>query len=456
MQVTPVPRDIPLPLPASHTLLELLLVAAFAAHILFVNLMVGGSILVLGFELRALRDKDYDVLARELAATVTVNKSLAVVLGVAPLLLINVLYTMHFYTANALTGIAWILLVPLIAIAFLLLYLHKYSWDLLAEQKGAHIAILAMAVALFLAIPLVFIANVNLMMFPERWTSTRGFLSALTLPNVFPRYLHFLSASLVLTSLFGVWHFGRGERASLPFVRLTPAAVRRAFYSVAFVVSLAQFVIGPLVLFTAPAAGLHSSVVIMILCGASFAVPAVWLMWKELTAPDERARRLRWIVASLTVTVACMVMGRQMYRGVALREHRALMRSATQEWIDDSAQAAYEQREGRARARAGVSEGQELFQSNCAGCHGVDRRVVGPPLTEIAQIYRGDAGGIVTWARAPGKKRADAPQMPAFANLGDTRLRAIGEYMLQAGARAAPREAADAAGADASVADGAR
>lgn len=41
---------------------------------------------------------------------------MAVVLGVAPLLLINVLYTIHFYIANALTGTAWILLVPGIAV----------------------------------------------------------------------------------------------------------------------------------------------------------------------------------------------------------------------------------------------------------------------------------------------------------------------------------------------------
>jgi len=148
MIFTPVPRDIPLPLPASPELLHVLLVVAFIAHILFVNLMVGGSILVLGCELRGFGKPDYDRLARELAVTVTVNKSLAVVLGVAPLLLINVLYTIHFYTANALTGTAWILLIPAIATAFLLLYLHKYTWDRLADHKWIHVGILAIAVAL--------------------------------------------------------------------------------------------------------------------------------------------------------------------------------------------------------------------------------------------------------------------------------------------------------------------
>lgn len=435
MNPTPIPRDIPLPLPASQGFLEVLLIIAFIAHILFVNLMVGGSILVLGFEIRGLRNRDFDKLARALAMTVTVNKSLAVVLGVAPLLLINVLYTIHFYTANALTGIAWILLVPAIAATFLLLYLHKYSWDRLASLKGMHIAIMGIAVALFLVIPLVFLANVTLMMFPDRWTGIRGFLSALTLPSIFPRYFHFLCASLILTSLFGVWYFGRAKfPAEETFETLTRPALRRIFYSVAFSVSLAQFIVGPLVLFTLPTQGFHSSVVFTILLGACVAIPAVWMMWKELAVPEPHGKRLPFIIGYLSITVLCMAMGRHMYRGVALAEHRAEMQAATRQWVDDSAQAAYDLRMGRERAVAGVSDGQHLFQNTCAACHGVDRRIVGPPLTEIAQIYAGNPDGIVTWARAPGKKRADAPQMPPFASMGDARLRQIAEYMLQAGA----------------------
>jgi cytochrome c len=435
MNPTPIPRDIPLPLPAGQGSLEALLIIAFIAHILFVNLMVGGSILVLGFEIRGLRNRDFDKLARALAMTVTVNKSLAVVLGVAPLLLINVLYTIHFYTANALTGIAWILLVPAIAVTFLLLYLHKYTWERLASLKAVHIAIMGIAVALFLVIPLVFLANVTLMMFPDRWTGIRGFLSALTLPSIFPRYFHFLCASLILTSLFGVWYFGRAKfPAEETFETLTRPALRRIFYSVAFSVSLAQFIVGPLVLFTLPTQGFHSSVVFTILLGACVAIPAVWMMWKELAVPEPHGKRLPFIIGYLSITVLCMAMGRHMYRGVALAEHRAEMQAATRQWVDDSAQAAYDLRMGRERAVAGVSDGQHLFQNTCAACHGVDRRIVGPPLTEIAQIYAGNPDGIVTWARAPGKKRADAPQMPPFASMGDERLRQIAEYMLQAGA----------------------
>ncbi len=407
---------------------------AFVAHIAFVNLMVGGSILVFGFQIRGLRDRDFDALARALATTVTVNKSLAVVLGVAPLLLINVLYTIQFYTANALTGTAWILLVPGIATTFLLLYLHKYSWDKLAAQKTVHIAILGVAVLLLLAIPLVFLANVNLMMFPGRWTEVRGFLSSLLLPNVLPRYFHFICASLILTSLFGVWYFGRSAfPAEQTFERLTRPSLRRTFYSVALGFSLLQFVVGPLVLLTLPAQGLSLAMLTTIFMGVGLAIPAVWMMWQEVTAPDPKRGRLAFIVACLSLTVLCMATGRHLYRVVALADHRSEMREATRRWVDDSAQAAYDAREGRARPAGNAADGQQLFQATCSACHGLNTRVVGPSVVEIATLYSGNPDGIVTWARAPGKKRADAPQMPPFASLGDARLRQIALYMLASG-----------------------
>ncbi len=432
--IYPVPRDIPLPLPASPFFLEPLLITAFIAHIVFVNLLVGGSIMVLGFQLRGRRDPDFDRLARAMAATVTVNKSIAVVLGVAPLLLISVLYTIHFYTANALTGIAWMGVIPVIAAAFVLLYVHKYTWDRMANSRGAHIGILAVAVALLLAIPLVFLANANLMMFPGRWTEIRGFADALLLPNVIPRYFHFLGASLVLTSLFGVAWFGR---ASFPveatFTRLRRPEIRRVFYGIALVVSIAQFVIGPIVLVTLPSAGIHAGMLLLLAAGVALAVPAVWMIWQE-TIAAEPGRRLIAIAVLLGAAVVCMAAARHYYRMVTLREHRRAIQVATLEWKDASDQARADLQAGRTKKPAGFDPA-ELFGSYCGGCHAVDRRLVGPPLTEIAQIYAGNPDGIVAWARAPGKKRADAPQMPSMAAAGDRDLRIIAEYMLKTGAQ---------------------
>ncbi|MFM2417628.1 MAG: hypothetical protein RL385_2351 [Pseudomonadota bacterium] len=431
---TPIPRDIPLPLPVNPAFAEILLVIAFIAHILFVNLMVGGSILVGVFQWRGLKTPDYDALARKLADTVTVNKSMAVVLGVAPLLLLNVLYTIHIYTANALTGTAWMMVVPLVTMAFLLTYFHKYTWDTLAAHRKTHIAINLLAVAIFLFIPFVFLANVNLMMFPEEWTKIHGFLSAVMQPNVVPRYMHFMSASLILTSLFGVGYFGRPAfDGAAHFAEFDEKRLRRIFYSVAFSVSLLQFVVGPIVLVTLPGRGMSGPMLTAIGLGATLAIPAVWLMWKELVSPADRVyTRLGPIVSMLGLTVVCMAFGRQMYRGVALAEHKRAMGEATAKWVDDAAQAEYESALGTARASRGESLGETHFKATCSGCHAVDKKLVGPSLVEIAEIYASDPEGIVRWAKQPGQKREGA-RMPSMAIVGDTKLAAIAKYMLEAG-----------------------
>ncbi len=94
---TPIPKDIPLELPLPEWLLVTLLIVSFLAHIIFINLMLGGSIITLWAQIKGLKNKEYDTFAHEVAKTITVNKSMAVVLGVAPLLCINTLYTIYFY-----------------------------------------------------------------------------------------------------------------------------------------------------------------------------------------------------------------------------------------------------------------------------------------------------------------------------------------------------------------------
>ncbi|HOX27127.1 MAG TPA: cytochrome c [Candidatus Krumholzibacteria bacterium] len=436
---TPLPLDIPLPLPADPILLQALLVVLFLWHILFVNLMVGGSLLTVVFELIGRRRPEFDALARATAGTVTVNKSLAVVLGVGPLLGLNVLYTVHFYSANALTGAAWISLVPLVTLAFLVTYAHKYSWDRLAGRKGLHLAIGMAGAAMFLAIPLIFLANINLMLFPARWLEVRGFASALALPNVWPRYLHFLAASVAVTGLFLLVYFLRpgGGVAASPSA-LDRLALRRLFYGIALGASALQLMFGPLVLITLPRPGLSWFLAGVIGVGVVLAIFALVLMWREIAAPRANATpRAAIVVALITATAFTMGYGRHVYRETALRDHRAQMAVHTRDtgWLAAAAQ----WREATGQGVAQVPLGQRIFESTCAACHGVDRVLVGPSLREIAGIYGGDPGGIAAWAADPGRKRPELPPMPAF-RLGEEKLRAVADYMLQLGSGGSPAE----------------
>ncbi len=408
-----VPKDLLLPLPAPSWLLVGLLLLSFALHILFVNLMVGGSVLVLFTEILGRRKRDWDRVSRAIGETITVNKSIAVVLGVGPLLTLSVLYTMQFYTANALTGHVWLLVIPLVILAFLLTYAHKYSWDKLEKSKGLHIAMSAAATAIFLSIPFIFLTEINLMLYPERWREIGSFWDALLLPNVFPRYLHFLAATIALVGLFCAWYLGREKRfRELHLETVTRQEIIQTFLGVTLGATALQLLFGPLLLLTLPAHVISSSLILVLLAVATLAVIVVLWLWREVTAPVAGAR-FNSIVILLTVVVSLMVWGRHDIRETAIIPHRALIAQKTADYAA-KVQAArnYLVMPGGLGGET-LSPGARLFGQRCASCHAFDKRLVGPPLNEAAKLYKGNPQGIVKWALNPGRRRSDYPAMPA-------------------------------------------
>ena len=430
LSITPVPRDLPLPLPLPEGVLSVLLVVFFLVHILFVNLMVGGSILVVVAEWLGQKSARWDRLGLAIAKTVTVNKSLAVVMGIGPLLCINLLYTLQWYSANALTGHAWLMIVPLVTVAFLLTYLHKYTWDTWTEgkKKTWHFLTGMAAALLFLSIPFIFLANVNLMLFPGEWEKVRGFFSSLTIGNVLPRYLHFLAASVAMSGLFLSGWLGRAGHDLAHTPGFTRPELRRIFYKVAAYVTAAQFVLGPLLLFTLPAVGITSKLYVIIFSGAALGLITLVLLFREIRASDETiGRGYVMICAMFSIVVLGMGSGRHVYREAALAEQKAQIKTRTAHY--EAALAAFNK--NLAAHPAPTAQTPEQLFINCAACHAVNTKLVGPPITEIARIYAGNPDGIVTWAKAPGKKRPEMPQMPPFAHLGDANLRKLAELMLE-------------------------
>jgi cytochrome c len=194
--------------------------------------------------------------------------------------------------------------------------------------------------------------------------------------------------------------------------------------------------IGPLVLLTLPSKGLGWNLVIVILIGASIALPAMWMMWKGIKG-DEAAidKDFKKVLILMTITVVFMGSGRQIYRSNALEKHRELVRLKTKEFQAVKKQAIAEANNSKIKENsANLSEaqkGENVFKQNCTACHKTDVKLVGPPVIEMASIYKGNKDGLQNWIKKPGKKRADAPQMPGFeTQLNQEQLDQLSEYIL--------------------------
>lgn len=202
-----IPKDIDLVIPGDVGFFEVLIVVSFLLHILFVNITIGSSVLAVFQEIKGIVTKrsEHDALAIQLADHTSILKSIAVVLGVAPLLIISVIYTQFFYPSTILIGKAWLSLILLLIIAFLILYAYKFLWQKMqtGTKKILHVVIGATGSLLLLFIPLIFIVNVVSMLYPEMWAGSKGFFHGLFYyPQIWQRYSHFILASFAIAGIY--------------------------------------------------------------------------------------------------------------------------------------------------------------------------------------------------------------------------------------------------------------
>ena len=127
--------------------------------------------------------------------------------------------------------------------------------------------------------------------------------------------------------------------------------------------------------------------------------------------------------------------GRQIYRANALAKHQELVKLKTAEFQILRKKAIAKMKAAEAgensAAMSEAEKGQKVFSQYCASCHKTDTKLVGPPVLEMASIYKDKRSDLQKWIKNPGKKRPDYPQMPGFeSQLNQEKLDQLSEYIL--------------------------
>jgi hypothetical protein len=207
------PQPDPLPLPAPEVLFHVLLVLTFTLHILAMNVLMGGSVLTaVNAVLERLRpEAQRSVLLQRAARPLTVSAAVTVSLGVAPLLFVQLLYGPFFFTSSILMAFPWLSVFAFVIAAYAGLYLVELWSRTLGPWA---VAVRIGSALLFAGVAFLYVNNVTLMLAPDKWRDTYDhFRHGLYLPlgqaELFPRYLHFLLASLAVGGLallaYGLW-----------------------------------------------------------------------------------------------------------------------------------------------------------------------------------------------------------------------------------------------------------
>uniref|UniRef100_A0A7C4AGD0 Uncharacterized protein n=1 Tax=Fundidesulfovibrio putealis TaxID=270496 RepID=A0A7C4AGD0_9BACT len=183
-------------IPAAPWLFRGLMDLTFWLHLLVMNAMLGLTLLGFARSLRGGLGLGHQ------AGLVPTAAALAVNLGVAPLLFVQVLYGQFLYVSIALMGVYWIALVLAVMAGYGLAYRQKYVQH---AGQGRGTLLWAAMSALFLFASLVQTHNAVLMVRPDLWAgyfdNPSGTLTAWSDPTLIPRWLHFVPAAVALGGL---------------------------------------------------------------------------------------------------------------------------------------------------------------------------------------------------------------------------------------------------------------
>jgi hypothetical protein len=187
-------------LPAAGPWFKALLIPCFAVHLLFMNALLGTG--VIGW-IRIWRSDGTGLeAAGAIGKRLPFYMAFAINFGVVALLFLQVLYGHFFYTSSILMAVWWLSALVLVLAA----YGAAYWLDIrFYRPTGVRRLVWTVMIAVLLGVAFIFVNNFTLMQDPGFWPryfeNPGGTLWHWTDSTLFPRYLHFVTASVAIGGL---------------------------------------------------------------------------------------------------------------------------------------------------------------------------------------------------------------------------------------------------------------
>ncbi len=246
-----IPAPVPVPLPAPLWLLQLLLVFTFILHLVAMNFLLGGTIILTVSSFLGRRDAKHHDFTRRASRAMPSVTAFTITLGVAPLLFLQLIYGQLFYTSSDLMAWFWLAVVFLVMFG----YYGVYWYQIRHNELGPKAAwVILVAAILFIHVAFIFTQNMTSMLHPQDFYSlylngTVGtIIGPITLLNI-ARLAHFIVAGVAVAGL-GVALLSRRWQTESPEL----ADWARRYGITCFMAgTVVQFLVGLWFLFSLPA-----------------------------------------------------------------------------------------------------------------------------------------------------------------------------------------------------------
>jgi cytochrome c len=386
------PFDIPLVTPTLGLPLEffsVLGIIVFVVHISFIYMLIGASTASVVYNIIGVfkKDSNYDKFAYRMTNYTTVSENMGALWGVAPLLVISVLFTGFFYTAILKVSPHILHIIYGNIIAFLLSYAYKFSWHALENHKGFHIAIGISAVLAFFTLPFVFMSMSNLYMQPELFATVNSIWDIMFTPVTGFRLLNFFLSAFMATGVVMIFIGARWVKAGDVEIGKIAISQGKKWFLWAtplniVVLPLLPFVFTPRI----SEALMHTPFIYLPFVASILLIIAfLYILNKfneEVVTPQTALRAIGLVLLS----VFLMATTREGVRVVSFAEPLELQAEATTEFMIASLAEYKKYKEEMANKPAvDLNDPVQLAEAKgCLSCHSIDMKLVGPSYKEVA------------------------------------------------------------------------
>jgi hypothetical protein len=322
-----VPALDPAPLPGPGWLFQALWLVTFFIHLLFVNAVLGGTLLAAVARPAAAGTRGL----RELVVTANGwTISFAITFGIAPLLFVQVMLGRFFYSATILVAWAWFGMLGLLMVGYYLNYVVKFRMRS-AKPVGILLGIEALC---FLCIASVLVTVNLLHAQPATWAAIADRpWRALADPAFVPRLAHFVLAAVSMAgALVALVAVRRARRDTADRVALDGMA--RFGLRATLAATVLQLIDGFWLLMTLPESVLRTfmrggaatmvPLLIGVLAGVLLLVVLAQIS-RPLDQPDKVRRAIELVVAAMIPMIVTRHEVRAIYLGAArASEHVAV------------------------------------------------------------------------------------------------------------------------------------
>jgi len=412
--------DILLQRPLPDPWLQGLLFVAFTLHLLFALFTLGTAMLAFYYLLRGHWGGSHRALrlAGRIARAFMSHKSLAVVLGVAPLLLIQVTFTIPFFTGVGLFAPYWLAIIVLLIVAFL-------AFDLLDHLIDTHrissLLMVIIGLLTLLAVPGIFVLILSVSEHPARWITIidQGYRLQGTLAiHWLFRYLHVLGAAVVFGAAF---HY---------FFAADDTENRKSLLRLLVVGILLQIVLGMMLYGLLPA----RPEMIVNLCLFAGVAGCVLFLWYLFTTGSEgdAPLSLRATLPTAMFILVAMLLVRQLIQNRAYLPVTEALQEKSRTHSQDLGAFAQESLD-RYKTKLDVvyDNGPTIYAQSCAFCHGELSDGAGPEAKNLVVPPENVAAVRTTPSYLHQILTQGVPgsAMPYFTFLDRNKLDSLAEYL---------------------------